>query len=68
MKTAIATDSLTDEAEREEWKALVMESFAGEEIHYDPLTCSIGCHVGPRRVRPGRQPQGGLNIREKRTK
>lgn len=47
MKTAIATDSLTDEAEREEWKALVMESFAGEEIHYDPLTCSIGCHVGP---------------------
>lgn len=40
-------DSLTDEAEREEWKALVLEAFAGEEIHYDPLTCSIGCHVGP---------------------
>ena len=45
--TVCVADSLTDEAEREEWKALALETFAGEEIRYDPLTCSIGCHAGP---------------------
>lgn len=45
--TVCVADSLTDEAEREEWKALALETFAGEEICYDPLTCSIGCHAGP---------------------
>lgn len=30
-----------------EWMEMAQEVFAGEEIGYDPLTFSIGCHVGP---------------------
>ncbi|EET61871.1 EDD domain protein, DegV family [Marvinbryantia formatexigens DSM 14469] len=33
--------------EQREWVKMVRESFPGEEVRYDPLTCSIGCHVGP---------------------
>jgi hypothetical protein len=32
--------------EHTEWLEMVREMFAGEEICYDPLTISIGCHVG----------------------
>ena len=39
--------SFANKADDEEWMAMVREVFAGEEIHYDPLTFSIGCHVGP---------------------
>lgn len=34
-------------AEDREWMEMAQEIFAGEEIGYDPLTFSIGCHVGP---------------------
>lgn len=30
-----------------EWMEMAQEVFAGEDIKYDPLTFSIGCHVGP---------------------
>lgn len=30
-----------------EWMAMAQEVFGGEEIGYDPLTFSVGCHVGP---------------------
>lgn len=30
-----------------EWMEMAREVFAGEDIKYDPLTFSIGCHVGP---------------------
>ncbi|MDO4168040.1 MAG: DegV family protein [Eubacteriales bacterium] len=29
-----------------EWMEMAQEVFAGEDIKYDPLTFSIGCHVG----------------------
>lgn len=35
-----------EQEEHAEWLAMVQEVFAGEEICYDPLTISIGCHVG----------------------
>lgn len=31
----------------QEWMDMAREIFSGEEINYDPLTFSIGCHVGP---------------------
>lgn len=39
--------SFGNKEDDEEWMAMACEVFAGEEIHYDPLTFSIGCHVGP---------------------
>lgn len=33
--------------EGEAWLALTTETFPGEEIRYDPLALSIGCHTGP---------------------
>lgn len=35
------------EDESREWKAMVQEAFPGEAVWYDPLSFSIGCHVGP---------------------
>ena len=34
------------EDEAEEWKGLCQTLFPDQTPHYDPLTCSIGCHVG----------------------
>lgn len=39
--------SFVNKKEDEEWMDMACEVFAGEEITYDPLTFSIGCHVGP---------------------
>lgn len=39
--------SFGNKEDDEEWMEMACEVFAGEEIHYDPLTFSIGCHVGP---------------------
>ena len=39
--------SFGNKEDDEEWMVMACEVFAGEEIHYDPLTFSIGCHVGP---------------------
>ncbi len=42
-----AAGSFADCETEQEWKDMVWEAFAGEEIKYDPLTFSISCHVGP---------------------
>lgn len=42
-----AAGSFLHEEESREWKAMVQEAFPGEEVWYDPLSFSIGCHVGP---------------------
>lgn len=34
-------------ADDREWMEMAQEVFSGEETGYDPLTFSIGCHVGP---------------------
>lgn len=39
--------SFVDSRQDQEWMDMAGEVFSGEEIHYDPLTFSIGCHVGP---------------------
>lgn len=36
-----------DQREHQEWMDMAREIFKGEDINYDPLTFSIGCHVGP---------------------
>lgn len=38
---------LTDE-EIEVWKGAIAAAFPGSKIFYDPLSLSIGCHVGPK--------------------
>ena len=37
----------TSKEEGEAWRALAAETFPGEEIRWDPLALSIGCHTGP---------------------
>lgn len=39
--------SFVDSMQDQEWMDMASEIFSGEEINYDPLTFSIGCHVGP---------------------
>lgn len=39
--------SFSKKEEHQEWMEMAQEVFAGEDIKYDPLTFSIGCHVGP---------------------
>lgn len=39
--------SFVDSKQDQEWLDMASEVFSGEEINYDPLTFSIGCHVGP---------------------
>lgn len=39
--------SFVDSEQDQEWMDMASEVFSGEEINYDPLTFSIGCHVGP---------------------
>lgn len=38
--------SFVDSKQDQEWMDMASEVFSGEEINYDPLTFSIGCHVG----------------------
>lgn len=42
-----AAGSFLDPEEDEAWLALAAGTFPGEEIRYDPLALSIGCHTGP---------------------
>lgn len=42
-----AAGSFLHEEEDREWLEMVKEAFPGEEVYYDRLTFSIGCHVGP---------------------
>ena len=44
---AAAAGSFLTEAEAETWSNLCSDTFPGQTPHYDPLTCSIGSHVGP---------------------
>lgn len=39
--------SFISKEEHQEWMDMARQVFAGEDIRYDPLTFSIGCHVGP---------------------
>lgn len=42
-----AAGTFLTEEEGEAWTALAAETFPGEDIRYDPLALSIGCHTGP---------------------
>ena len=44
---AAAAGSFLTQSETQAWKALCQELFPEQTPHYDPLTCSIGSHVGP---------------------
>jgi len=44
MHLAIAYSG--NEEEAKEWRALVEETFPGYEIHMDPLSLSVSCHIG----------------------
>lgn len=44
---AAAAGSFLKEEDAQEWKELCKKLFPNQTPHYDPLTCSIGCHVGP---------------------
>lgn len=39
--------SFISKEEHQEWMDMARKVFAGEDIRYDSLTFSIGCHVGP---------------------
>lgn len=42
-----AAGSFLNEEEGQEWLEMVQSAFPGETVYYDPLTFSIGCHIGP---------------------
>ncbi len=42
-----AAGSFLDPEERDAWIDMARQAFPEEEIFYDPLSLSIGCHVGP---------------------
>ena len=44
---AAAAGSFLKEEEAEEWQNCCQTLFPDQTPHYDPLTCSVGCHVGP---------------------
>lgn len=44
---AAAAGSFLKEDDAAEWKSLCQKLFPGQTPCYDPLTYSIGCHVGP---------------------
>lgn len=48
---AAAAGSFLTEAEAEAWSNLCSDTFPGQTPRYDPLTCSIGSHVGPGSLR-----------------
>ena len=39
--------SFADKEAEQKWKYMALETFAGEDISYDPLTFSVSSHVGP---------------------
>lgn len=36
------------EQEASEWKQMMEDAFPGAYVYYDPLSYSVGCHVGPK--------------------
>lgn len=46
IRVGVAGSFISKEEDRE-WMEMAQEVFEGEETGYDPLSFSIGCHVGP---------------------
>lgn len=44
---AAAAGSFLTEEDTAAWKTMVQDVFPERSTHYDPLTCSVSCHVGP---------------------
>ena len=44
---AAAAGTFLKERDAEEWKNCCQSLFPNQTPHYAPLTCSVGCHVGP---------------------
>ena len=42
-----AGSNLTEE-EAAEWKQMLVDAFPDSYVYYDPLSFSIGCHIGPK--------------------
>lgn len=42
-----AGSNLTEE-EATEWKQMLVEAFPNSYVYYDPLSFSVGCHIGPK--------------------
>ncbi len=42
-----AAGTFLDEKQAQAWVEMICEAFPGEEVIYDPLSLSIGCHTGP---------------------
>ena len=42
-----AGSNLTEE-EAAEWKQMLVEAFPNSYVYYDPLSFSVGCHIGPK--------------------
>ena len=45
LHIAVAYTSTREEAEA--WRAELEEAFPGYDIHMDPLSLSVACHIGP---------------------
>ncbi|MGN0143160.1 MAG: DegV family protein [Roseburia sp.] len=39
--------TMLSEEETEAWESVVRNAFPGSEVYYNPLSLSIGCHIGP---------------------
>ena len=40
--------AFTQDIERaNEWKQMIEETFPGFDVHMDPLSLSVSCHIGP---------------------
>ncbi|MGI5873354.1 MAG: DegV family protein [Bacillota bacterium] len=48
-----AAGTMLPDAERDGWLKMLAETFPGAELYYDPLSVSIGCHIGPGAVAVG---------------
>ena len=42
-----AAGTFLDEKQAQAWVEMIRAAFPGEEVIYDPLSLSIGCHTGP---------------------
>ena len=48
--TGVGKDILANLTEEEaaEWKQMLVDAFPDSYVYYDPLSFSIGCHIGPK--------------------
>ena len=42
-----AAGTFLDEKQAQAWVDMIRAAFPGEEVIYNPLSLSIGCHTGP---------------------